>query len=115
VLIVDDHLDSAELLQVLLGRRGFEVSVALSVETAVDAAGDAAFDVLVSDIELPDGSGCDLLPRLRAGAHIAAIALSGLSRDADVQRCMEAGFDEHLVKPVGVDSLVDAIERVRRG
>jgi len=112
VLLIDDHADATDLLQMLLARRGFEVSVARSVATAMDAAGEASFDVCVSDIQLPDGTGIELLPRLRAGGPLPAIALSGLSRDADIQRCLEAGFDEHLAKPVTIERLIAAIHRV---
>lgn len=115
VLLVDDHSDATDLLQVLLARRGFEVGVARSVETALNEAGKTPFDVLVSDIELPDGKGYELLPRLRSGARLPAIALTGLNREADIQRCLEAGFDEHLVKPVSIDQLVQVIRRILRG
>ncbi len=69
-------------------------------------------DVLVSDMDLPDGKGNDLLRRLRAKGRLPAIALSGLDRDADVESAREAGFDEYLGKPVSIEQLVDALRRV---
>jgi DNA-binding response OmpR family regulator len=115
VLVVDDHTETTELLRILLGRRGFDVTTARSVATAMAAIEASPVDVLVSDVNLPDGDGCDLLQRLRE-AHEArrlpAIALSGLDRDADRRRGLDAGFDEYLAKPVGIDQLVGALRRV---
>jgi CheY-like chemotaxis protein len=106
----------------LLERRGFSVKVAGTVGAALAAAKSTPFDVLVSDIELPDGKGHDLVRKLRAEdrpegdppgpARIPAIALSGLDSEADVKSGRDAGFDEYLGKPVSVDDLVDALRRV---
>jgi DNA-binding response OmpR family regulator len=112
VLLVEDHADAAELLRILLGRHGFEVTVAGSVHTVLAAAGATPMDVLVSDMALPDGNGSDLLRLLRANGRLPAIALSGLDREADVVSAREAGFDEYLGKPVSVEQLVDALRRV---
>ena len=115
VLLVDDHTETAEMLQVLLMRRGFVVMTACSIATALAAVDAWPIDVLVADISLPDGSGNDLLRQLRAASELKAIALSGLDRASDIRRSREAGFDEHLSKPVAIDELVGALERVRKG
>ena len=112
VLLVDDHADTADLLRMLLVRRGFQVTTARSVATALAAAESAPIDVLVSDIGLADGSGCDLLRQLRALSPLPAIALSGRDREADVQNARDAGFDEYLGKPLGIVQLVEALRRV---
>lgn len=112
VLLVDDHADTAELLRMLLSRRGFEVTTARSVASALVAAEASPIDVLVSDIGLADGNGCDLLRQLRAVGPLPAIALSGRDREADVQSARDAGFDEYLGKPVGIAQLVEALRRV---
>lgn len=112
VLLVDDHADTADLLRMLLVRRGFQVTTARSVASALAAAESAPVDVLVSDIGLADGSGCDLLRQLRAISPVPAIALSGRDREADVQSARDAGFDEYLGKPVGIIQLVEALRRV---
>ncbi|MEP7121109.1 MAG: response regulator [Byssovorax sp.] len=112
VLLVDDHADTAELLRMLLSRRGFEVTTARSVASALAAAEASPVDVLVSDIGLADGNGCDLLRQLRALGPLPAIALSGRDREADVQSARDAGFDEYLGKPVGIAQLVEALRRV---
>lgn len=112
VLLVDDHADTAELLRMLLSRRGFHVTTARSVATALVAAKATPIDVLVSDIGLADGSGCDLLRQLRADGPLPAIALSGRDREADVQNARDAGFNEYLGKPVGIVQLVEALRRI---
>ena len=112
ILLVDDHADTADLLRMLLVRRGFQVTTARSVATALAAAESAPIDVLVSDIGLADGSGCDRLRQLRAVSPLPAIALSGRDREADVQSARDAGFDEYLGKPVGIIQLVEALRRV---
>jgi DNA-binding response OmpR family regulator len=114
VLLVEDHADSAELLRILLGRHGFAVTVAGSVGMALTAAFTEPVDVLVSDMDLPDGTGIDLLRRLRARGSLPAIALSGLDGDAEVDSAREAGFNEYLGKPVSIEELVDALRRVSR-
>ena len=114
VLLVDDHLDAAELLQILLSNRGFAVTIAGSVAAALAVAADATFDVLVSDLGLPDGSGNDLVRLLKTAGPLAAIALSGSDRAADIEESRAAGFDAHLSKPVSIDRLVQTILVVAR-
>jgi len=112
VLLVDDHVETAEALGVLLMRRGFEVTTATSIATALAAAEAAPIDVLVADILLPDGNGTELLRQIRAVSEVPAIALSGLDRASDIRRSAEAGFDEPLAKPIAIEELVGALERV---
>lgn len=70
-------------------------------------------DVLVSDIALPDGSGLDLMQRIRAaGNSMRGIALSGYGSAQDIQRSLDAGFEEHLTKPVDLGQLVEAVRRL---
>ena len=113
VLLVEDHGDSAEALAALLGLTGCDVTVAGSVEGAL-AAVSAEHRVLISDLALPDGSGRELLKKLRAqGRDLAAIALSGFGSDEDVKRSLDSGFREHLTKPVDMEKLISALRRLR--
>ena len=94
-------------------------STATSVTAAVTAVRAAAagdeFHLILSDIGLPDGTGHDLLRRVRAFTAAPAIALSGFGTDADIRRSEEAGFCRHLVKPVAPDLLEAVIgECLRR-
>jgi CheY-like chemotaxis protein len=70
------------------------------------------FVLLVSDLGLPEGSGLDIMRRLRQSQRIAEIALSGWGMDEDLRKGREAGFAEHLVKPVTAQVLEDVIRRV---
>jgi PAS domain S-box-containing protein len=111
ILLVDDHQDTAESLALLLRQRGFEVVVAYTMASALEHAA-SGFDLLISDLGLPDGSGRELAKRLASGGPIRAIALSGYGGDADVAASRAAGFRAHLVKPVEPARLLRVIERV---
>jgi hypothetical protein len=114
LLLVDDHEDSAASLALLLERRGYTVRVATTMQQALDAA-SAGFDVLVSDLALPDGSGRELLERLRADGDVRAVAMSGFGSTDDIERSLAAGFAAHLVKPFDPNRLVAAIEEAASG
>lgn len=115
ILLVEDHEDTALLMKTLLERSGHRVAVADSVRAALPRAREIDPDVVVSDLGLADGTGIDVLRELRAGGIDApAIALSGFGMEEDVRRSLEAGFVEHLVKPVGVKRVAEVIRRVAR-
>ena len=69
------------------------------------------FDLVISDIALPDGSGIELMMQLRAISKIPGIAISGFGNNGDIERSLQAGFSEHLIKPIKLDKLEAAIER----
>jgi PAS domain S-box-containing protein len=109
VLLVDDHEDTLRIMARLLRGLGCTVTTANAVATALKAAERGEFDLLISDIGLPDGSGLDIMRRLKARYNIRGIALSGFGMDKDLLRSQEAGFEQHLTKPVNVQSLRAAI------
>jgi CheY-like chemotaxis protein len=96
----------------LLQQRRHEVTTADSVASALQAGERGEFDLLISDIGLPDGTGLDLMRRLQASRPIRGIALSGFGMDEDIRRSREAGFQAHLTKPVNFQSLEVAIQKV---
>src|SRR5437763_9747309 len=110
ILFVEDHEDTNRSLTRLLRRRGYEVHPANDVRSALDIATNTQFDVLVSDIGLPDGSGIDLLKALRAKREVFGIALSGYGMEEDIRRSGEAGFSHYLVKPVDLNKLDSIIQ-----
>jgi len=112
ILLVDDHVDTCTALERLLVRRGHLVAAAHNVRSAMEAAAQSSFDLLISDIALPDGTGIELMSYLRAMSHIPGIAISGFGMNGDIEKSFEAGFAEHLVKPVKMESLEAAIDRV---
>jgi CheY-like chemotaxis protein len=112
VLLVDDHKDSLDLLARLLRRCGHAVETATRVEDALRAIGGRRFDLLVSDIGLPDGSGTEVMRAFRAEQGSPGIALTGHGEDHYARACEEAGFAARLLKPVVFDRLVNAMESV---
>jgi CheY-like chemotaxis protein len=97
----------------LLRSKGYEVGTAGTVDEALEAINRGGFDVLLSDLGLPDGTGCDLMRKVAEQGHqIKGIALSGYGTAEDISRSLEAGFLAHLVKPVSFQSLHDALQSV---
>jgi CheY-like chemotaxis protein/two-component sensor histidine kinase len=112
VLVVDDNLDSAETLALLLTFAGHDVRTAHEGETALQEAGSFHPQVVVLDIGLPKMNGYEVARRLRQQPEMSKaclIALTGYGQDEDRQRSKEAGFDHHLVKPVDPDKLQSLI------
>jgi CheY-like chemotaxis protein len=112
ILLVDDHPDTCAALERLLTLRGHQVITAQSVRAAMEIAESNHFDLLISDVGLPDGSGMELFRNLRARFTIPGIAMSGFGMDSDISKSLEAGFSAHLVKPVKLEKLEAAIARV---
>ena len=110
ILLVEDHGDTALVMSQLLSRNGHRVERAGDVVTALELAGRSEFDLLISDLGLPDGSGLDLIQTLRArGKTMPAIALSGYGQERDIERSREAGFAHHIVKPITASHLAETI------
>jgi signal transduction histidine kinase/CheY-like chemotaxis protein len=112
VLVVDDHRDTCTGMKMMLERRGYEITVAHSAEQAVEKAHEQDFDVLISDIGLPDRSGYDLMRELRASKGLPGIALTGFGSEHDVSKARAAGFAEHLTKPINFERLEEAIQNL---
>jgi HAMP domain-containing protein/signal transduction histidine kinase len=105
ILLVEDHEDSNRSLTNLLRRRGYHVQSALNFQSALDLGTKEDFDVLISDLALPDGSGIDLMRTLQSTRPVLGIALTGFGMEDDVRKCREAGFQHHLVKPIDLNKL----------
>jgi CheY-like chemotaxis protein len=112
VLLVEDHKDTLRALRNLLVRLGHEVLSAENMTDALRVSEEEEFDLLLSDIGLPDGSGLELVRRIRETRRINAIAVSGFGMEDDVLKSREAGFFDHLTKPVSFDRLQEAIQQV---
>jgi hypothetical protein len=112
ILFVEDHKDTAWVLLRILKNAGFDVSHADSLAQARALAKSRRFDLVISDVGLPDGSGLDLMRGLRETQGVTGIALSGFGMDGDVAASRAAGFAEHLTKPVDWERLRSAIERL---
>src|SRR6266566_710759 len=111
ILLVDDHQDTCAALEKLLVRRGHLVAATHNVRSAMEAAVRNRFDLLISDIALPDGSGMELMMQLHAISKMPGIAISGFGNYGDIEKSLKAGFSEHLIKPVKLEKLEAAMER----
>lgn len=106
---MEDHKPTRTSLTHLLLRRDFKVTSAASLSEARSLLEKEKFDLLISDIGLPDGSGCDLMEELGTRLHLKGIALTGYGMEQDVNRSQAAGFTAHLTKPVRIESLDEAL------
>jgi CheY-like chemotaxis protein len=112
ILLVEDHEDTLRVMARMLRKFGHNVKTAATVKSALDLSEGEQFDLLVSDIGLPDGSGLDIMRQLKAQKRLRGIALSGFGQDEDFRRSREAGFEQHLTKPVNFQQLQQVIQRV---
>ncbi len=112
ILLVEDDVSTTRMMVKLLGTLGHRVTEADSVSQALQRVREKPFDVLISDVGLPDGSGHDLMKQVRAQFSGRAIALSGYGMESDVAASHDAGFAQHLTKPVDFAILQAAICRV---
>ena len=110
VLLVDDHHDTCLGMKRMLERRGYEITIAHSAEQAAEKVRTQDFDLLISDIGLPDRSGYELMREVRLSKPLPGIALSGFGSEQDVNQAREAGFAEHLTKPINFERLEKTIQ-----
>src|SRR5881392_3870346 len=112
VLVVDDHHDTCIGMKRMLERRGYEITIAHSAEQAVEKVRTEDFDLLISDIGLPDRIGYDLMRELRHSKGLPGIALTGFGSEHDITEARAAGFSEHLTKPINFERLEEAIQNL---
>lgn len=112
ILLVEDHIDTSKVVSLLLRQQGYHVRTVHSMTSAIEAARQERFDLVISDIGLPDGSGLDVIRKLHSMMPVKGIALSGYGMEEDIRRSREAGFAEHLIKPISSRKLLNAVERL---
>ena len=113
ILLVEDHDDTRRVLARLLTHFGHHISVAVGVSDALDIFGAEEFDVVLSDIGLPDGTGYDVIAEAKRTRDVKGVALTGFGMAEDVRRSKEAGFDFHLTKPIDVAELRNVLSKLR--
>ncbi|MBV9386721.1 MAG: response regulator [Chroococcidiopsidaceae cyanobacterium CP_BM_ER_R8_30] len=119
ILLIDDQPDSLEFLAFTLDQSGAEVMAIASADNVLVEIRQFQPDVLVSDIGMPETDGYTLIHQIRTlapeqGGRIPALALSAYASDADRQQALQAGFQQHIAKPVEPDTLVRAIANLAR-
>lgn len=112
ILLVEDHEDTRSALTRLLRRWGHEVRSTATIAQALEETANFEPEMLLSDVGLPDGTGMELLGKLRHDRDIPAIAMSGYGMESDLEQTKHAGFNAHLVKPVAAIRLKETIDRL---
>ncbi len=115
VLIVDDSYDTIVMLEQLLKISGATVTTASSAQEALRILTEKEFDIVLSDISMPEIDGYEFLRRLRqikGREHLPVIAITGFGRSGDIERARKAGFYSHLTKPLSLDGLAAVLNRV---
>ena len=112
ILLVEDHSDTRQTLSRLLTHFGHQISVADNTQSALEIMGSQEFDVVLSDIGLPDGSGYDVVSQAKLKHPVKAVAITGFGTDEDIRRGKEAGFDFHLIKPIDFHELRNVLDQV---
>jgi CheY-like chemotaxis protein len=116
MLVVEDNHDAGEALTMLLELFGHRVTAVADGLSAIEAARNDSFDLGLVDIGLPGIDGYEVARRIRMiprAKTMTLVALTGYGQDADKQRALSAGFDEHLTKPVKIERLQELLSRPR--
>ena len=114
-LVVDDVADVTEMLAVVLTHAGYKVVTAASAPAALKAARERQFDVIISDIGMPDMNGYQLAREVRqlpGYETVPMVAVTGYSMFDDKERSTKAGFNAHMTKPIDPRALLDLIEQL---
>lgn len=115
VLVVDDVVDVTEMIALFLKHAGYDVTTANSAEKALEFAETQAFDLIISDIGMPEKNGYELAEALRALADYQTtplIAVTGYTEYDDRGRSLRAGFDAHLTKPINPSQLLELVGKL---
>lgn len=112
ILLVEDDADTSDAVKQILTNAGYEVQTAATIAEGIQKTLQNKFDLIISDIGLPDGHGIGLLTSVRQFCQAPAIALTAHGSPQDIERCLKAGFDLHLTKPIDKASLEKAIAQI---
>jgi PAS domain S-box-containing protein len=112
ILVVEDHGDTRASMQRMLQRDGHKVLAASSAREALEAAEMEKFDLVISDLGLPDMNGNEMMAQLHRSFGIPGIAVSGYGMEEDIARSRDAGFQHHLTKPIRIDRLKELIAQI---
>src|SRR5262245_52926109 len=114
VLLVEDHEDSREAIKNWLEWKGWQVFTAGDQKSGLALGQKHSIDLLICDLQLPDGDGWELMQKLKEVRPVCGIITSGHCSGADIARSKEVGYVEHLVKPYPVEELEALLERVKK-
>ncbi len=109
VLLVEDHTDTRSVLDMLLNRCGYQTVTAKSLKEARTRLEEMSFDIVVTDLSLPDDDGLDLVREAKQTHKLKAIAVTGRTSDEERNRGLKAGVDCYLTKPIDYEQLKQAL------
>lgn len=112
ILLIEDHIDTAAVISRILQQMGHKTDKAHTLADSLRQIENSDYDVIISDLSLPDGTGFEFIERLRQQRQTPVIAITGLARQGDVDKCEAAGFIAHISKPVTVQQLRQTLSRV---
>jgi CheY-like chemotaxis protein len=120
LLVAEDNSVNQLLMTRLLEKRGHHVALAANGREAVEAIGKERYDLVFMDMQMPEMDGLEATATIRErekghGIHLAVIALTAHAMKGDRERCLAAGMDDYLSKPIGVEELDDVLRRYGRG
>jgi CheY-like chemotaxis protein len=114
ILVVENHQDTLDAMKMFLELHGHKVETAGTMQTALAAATETDFDLVITDIGLPDGDGWELMHRLRERGPVRAVAMSGYGWKEDLEKSRAAGFEAHLLKPLKITELENVLRKMEQ-
>ena len=114
ILVVENHQDTLDAMKMFLDLSGHITETAGTMKAALDAAADNAFDLVITDIGLPDGDGWELMRQLRERGPVRAVAMSGYGWKEDLEKSRAAGFEAHLLKPLKITELENVLRKMEQ-
>jgi DNA-binding response OmpR family regulator len=115
ILVVEDHASTSQAVIKFLELNEYVAEAAFDVASALKLTSENSYDLLICDLNLPDGTGWDLVARLTRSKPVRAIAFSAFDAAEHITRSRDAGFADYVVKGSGADALLESIERVMQG
>src|SRR5688500_2976283 len=112
ILVVENHQDTLDAMKMFLDLRGHNTETAGTMKAALDAALENTFDLVITDIGLPDGDGWELMRQLRERGPVRAVAMSGYGWKEDLEKSRAAGFEAHLLKPLKITELENVLRKM---
>jgi two-component system, chemotaxis family, CheB/CheR fusion protein len=109
ILLVEDHADTLVMTAMVLRRHGYDVTTAKTKSEAVELCTHEQFDLLVGDLQLPDGTGWEMMEEIAKVCKLKSIAYTGYGYDSDIEHSRASGFTVHLTKPAELDVLLSTI------
>ena len=114
ILVVENHQDTLDAMKMFLDLRGHTTETAGTMKAALDAAVENTFDLVITDIGLPDGDGWELMRQLRERGPVRAVAMSGYGWKEDLEKSRAAGFEAHLLKPLKITELENVLRKMEQ-